>query len=124
MDYAHSRNLNMEFFFFNELDNIKKFDDVELFPNIQWELDSYPADFVQLKISTAPASYFLAETKMYSLLCPHEDRDRYLVRDRILYIIHEYLMDLDYQGLQYTLDSDSLGVVREAHKYLPDDFEG
>lgn len=121
MTYAANRQLAMEYFFFNELDNIKKFDDVSRYPSIKHELNIYPQDFIAIKISKEPENFFLAESQMYSLLCAHSDQDRYLLRNTVMYYIHEYLMNHDYGGMQYSLDSDSRGVIKEAHDFLPDE---
>lgn len=121
--YATTKQVALEYFFFNELDNIKKFDDITRFPSMEWELHAYPNDFIQEKISNTPPDYFQSEAKMYTLLCAHSDGDRYPLRDAVMYYAHEYLMNYDYQGSQHGLDSDSRGVIKEAHAFLPDDFE-
>ena len=111
---------NLDFFFFDELDNIKKFDNRSLYRNIQHELDAYPEAFIQTKISQAPKGFIEAQRLMYSLLCAHSEVQLPLLRDAVLYSIHEFMMRRDYGLVCLSTLAESSGLVREARDYIAD----
>jgi len=113
------RNL-IEYHFFNEIDNIAKFDERDSYPESSEALESYPDEFIQMKIAASPdyATYRDSEILLHSLLCSYDERDMQRLRNSIIYKVHCKLLDRDYGGLWMSLSSDCEGVTREAADFI------
>ena len=115
---THSEPL-FEWHFFNELDNVRLFEDVDEYPEAKELLRLYPLDFIEFKLDQYidQAAYRNAETKLHMFLCCYDEPQMCQVRRTMLYRLHASLLDRDYDG--YTgLGSDCPGVTREAYEYL------
>ena len=109
-----------EYHFFNELDNVKKFDRLDLYPEVEEFLDLYPADFIEMKISSCPDihAYQKAELTLHSFLCSYpEDKMRYL-RRLMIYTLHNRLLSNDYPGILGGLSDPRPAVTKDAYKHI------
>lgn len=110
----------LEFHFFNDLDNIIKFDDVTDYPNVAAILDSYDADFIDYKISLCPnfTSYSIYEGTLHGMLCIYDVEIMKSLRNTMLSGLHQRLLYKDY-GMAYAPSPVSAGeaVIKEA-KYF------
>jgi hypothetical protein len=90
----------LEYHFFNELDNIKKFDDLDKYPEAARLLTSYADEFIQQKVTTLSnsdwAEYRQQEIKLHQFLCAYTEEDMRDLRRKILYEIEKMLVKRDY----------------------------
>lgn len=112
---AFNREL-LEFHFFNELDNVRKFDEISSYPEIEEYLHIYEPKFIELKIENCPDpnGYKNAETIMHTFLCSYDERDMVHLRRSMLYHLHEHLLLIDY-GLESHRGS---GIIKEAEDFI------
>lgn len=110
----------LEFHFFNDLDNIVKFDDIARYPEAQEYVDTYPSAFIEMKVANCPnlRAYEDAETKLHNFLCSYPEEDMIRLRRHMHYEIHKRLLVRDFGEMYDALDSDCEGVIREAEPYL------
>ena len=110
----------IEYHFFNEIDNIQKFEERNSYPDASEFIDSYPSDFIQKKLTLSPnqAEYKKSETFIQSFLCSYDEYDMQRLRNLIIYEIHCKLLERDYGGLWMSLSSDCEGVTREAADFI------
>lgn len=109
----------IEFHFFNELDNISKFENKDIFPEAVEYLDVYSEKFIEKKVAECPdvEAYIKAEMTLHSFLCCYDPDDMNFIRRTMLYDIHEHLLALDFGDFYNTLSSESQGVIREAEGF-------
>ncbi|MBA6099670.1 hypothetical protein H4C80_21445 [Pseudomonas juntendi] len=110
----------LEFHFFNELDNIVKFEAVNEYPEVGGWLADYPEHFIQMKVGSCPdlAAYQSVEARLHTHLCTYDEPDMRLVRRHMLYRIHCQLMVRDFGGFWDALDSECRGVTKEAETFI------
>lgn len=106
----------LEFHFFNELDNIVKFDALSGYPEVGDWLANYPEHFILMKAGSCPdlVAYRSVEARLHTHLCTYDEADMRLVRRHMLYRIHCQLMARDFGGFWDALDSECRGVTKEA----------
>lgn len=107
-----------EYHFFNELDNVKKFDRLDLYPEVEGYLENYPIDFIEMKVANCPDynAYQKAERKLHSFLCSYDDEEMRQLRRLILYRLHERILDDEY-GPSDILTSYP-EVTKEAYRFI------
>jgi tetratricopeptide (TPR) repeat protein len=105
--------------FFNEIDNIAKFDSRGSYPEIERYVDLYPGAFIAEQVRLCPdmQDYFATEMKLHTFLCSYEEQDMRNVRSDMLYLIHSAMMWADYGHECFSAGSDNC-VIREAREYL------
>lgn len=115
-DYKNFDRPLIEFHFFNDIDNIKKFDSLSVYPEVEEFYFLYDATFVEMKASGCPNPHFYGDAigKLHNFLCSYDEDDMRYLRRIMLYDIHEKLLGLDFDDTQGTFDSECQGVIREA----------
>jgi tetratricopeptide (TPR) repeat protein len=110
----------VEYHFFNELDNVKRFESVNDYPEAEEFLQSYPDEFIQKKIQGPidTETYAKSEAILHQFLCSYDEKDMRHLRRHIIYDIHSTLMDRDYGFLGQGMDSDCPEVIREAVEFI------
>lgn|GEM_PF-994609 len=110
----------IEFHFFNELDNIAKFDDLNGYPEVERWLKEYPAEFIAMKVESCPDfdAYRKAEFALHTHLCSYDERDMQPLRRHVLYDIHRKLMTRDFGGFWDALSSECRGITKEAEEFM------
>lgn len=116
--FALGANPLFEFHFFNELDNIRLFDELEKYPTAREYLQLYPVEFIQQKISEPidDDAYKKAELMMHGFLCSYDQKRMCQLREYILYRLHDALLTADYGSTG--LSSECRGVTKDAYEYL------
>lgn len=116
-EFASRANSLMKFHFFNELDNVGKFESPGTYPEVETYIQLYPDSFVQQQVNTCPneSAYFTAETQLQGFLCSYEKHDMANIRSDLLYLIHDALMTEDYGFDSYSEPSQ---IIRDAHSHL------
>lgn len=109
-----------EFHFFNELDNVKKFDRLDLYPEVSEYLDLYPEEFIDQKVANCPddEAYRKAELTLHSFLCVYDEKTMIRLRRVMLYGLHERLLDNDYPGVLGSFSDPRPSVIKEAHCFV------
>jgi hypothetical protein len=109
----------VEYHFFNELDNIVKFENLKDYPEAEQWLADYPLEFVATKVDSCPdvEAYQKAEFGIHLLLCCYDEGDMRLLRRSMLYDIHRNLMVRDFGPLWDALNSECRGVTKEAEEF-------
>lgn len=114
----------VQFYFFNEIDNIARFDDLSLYPEVTEFLKVYPAAFVRKMVDTQidDEAYMIAEATLHRFLCAYDEKRMRYLRRHMLYDIHERLLDRDYGAMGHgTMASEpNSHLIREAAEYLAD----
>lgn len=110
----------IEHHYFNEIDDIAKFDEREKFDFTADLITAYPQDFIQMKLDSFPMTekYREHEFRFHSMICCYDISDTRKIRDYILFAIHGKLMELDYGPLWASLASDCEGVTKEAAEFI------
>ncbi|SAK83415.1 hypothetical protein AWB80_05485 [Caballeronia pedi] len=109
----------VEYHFFNELDNVFRFDDRKHYPDVAEFIDAYPGDFIAMKVDACPdaQAYRDIEVKLHSLLCSYDERDMQRLRNSMLYQIHCKLLERDFGEMWMSFSSECEGVTREAAEF-------
>lgn len=109
----------LKYHFFNEVDNIAKFDSRGSYPDIDRYIDLYPGAFIEATVRLCPNAqeYLNSEVRLQTFLCSYEEQDMRNVRSDMLYLIHSALMWADYGHEYYMIGSDN-HIIREALEYL------
>lgn len=96
-EYNSFDKILVEYHFFNELDNILKFDDLSVYPEASEFLDIYPSDLIEEKVNNCPdiEAYQMAENILHSFLCVFDEKDMRYIRRGIIYRIHSRLFEND-----------------------------
>ncbi|WP_456387633.1 hypothetical protein [Profundibacter sp.] len=113
----------VEYHFFNELDNIKRFEIVSDYPEVEEFLQMYPYEFIKKKIEgpVDTEAYAFAEAIFHQFLCSYGEKEMRYLRREIIYDIHERLLDRDYGYMGHgTMDSKG-EITREAAEFLEND---
>ena len=110
----------IEFHFFNEIDNIIKFEEMATYPEVEQWLAEYSSEFILMKADSCPdiKAYKLMEVQLHTRLCSYEENDMRLLRRHMLYSIHCMLMIRDFGGFWDALNSECRGVTKEAEEFL------
>lgn len=113
-----------EYHFFNDLDNIARFEEVDTYPDAKHYLELYPEDFIAEKIngSVDIAAYSQAEALLNSFLCSYDEPDMRMLRRLILYSIHESLLIRDYGDQLWSMSNPQPEVIRSAAHLMPAEF--
>lgn len=106
-----------EFHFYNELDNVKKFDRPNLYPDIEAYLEDYPAEFIEQEVSSCPdiEAYSKAEQIMHSFLCIYAERTMRQLRNLMIYRLHERILDDQYGFSDLTTNNPA--ITKAAYKF-------
>jgi tetratricopeptide (TPR) repeat protein len=109
----------LKYHFFNEIDNIAKFESRGSYPEIQVYIDRYPGAFVEAQVQRCPdkKDYLATEIKLHLFLCSYEEQDMRNARSDMLYLIHSAMMWADYGHQAFSAGSGNR-VIREALGYL------
>lgn len=109
----------LEYHLFNDLDDIRKFDDLSLYPEAEELLSLYDGRFVDMKVARPPAgdAYEDAQAKMHNFLCTYDMPDMLQLRRYMLYRIHDRLLSLDFGPMYNAFGSDCEGVIKEAEGF-------
>lgn len=109
-----------EYHFFNELDNIRKFDRLELYPEVSEYLDLYPEEFIDQKVADCPddEAYGKAELTLHSFLCAYDEKTMIRLRRVMLYSLHERLLDNDYPGVLGSMSDPRPAVIKDAYHFV------
>lgn len=115
-------NTFLEYHFFNEIDNIGKFDDLEKYPEAKELLELYPAEFISHKVHLISRAdletYQLQQHKLHAFLCSYDEGDMQRLRRRIMYRIEGKLLSRDFGWNWNTLNSECEGITLEAAKFI------
>jgi len=127
-EFAPRANPLMKFHFFNELDNIAKFESPGSYPEIETCIQLYPDSFVQEQVNSCPNpfDYMSAEVQLQAFLCCYEQQDMSNIRGDLLYWIHDALMTEDYGLAANSIlsEEETYGIIRQAHSHLHLNDEG
>jgi hypothetical protein len=107
-----------EFHFFNDIDNVIKFDESSLYPEVDEFRSVYNDRFIEMKISRCPdaLAYTKSEITLHSFLCCYDENDMQHLRRLMLYNIHQILLHMDYGDI-WSLTSECPGMIREAEGF-------
>lgn len=110
----------LEFHFFNEIDDIVRFDNLARYPEVEEWVEAYPAEFIENKVAKCPSvdDYLACRDRLHLTLCAYEEEDMRHLRRSMLYGIHRSMMARDFGGMWDALDSDCHGVTKEAERFL------
>jgi len=110
----------LEYHLFNDLDDIRKFDDLALYPEARELLDLYDGEFIDMKVARSPSgdAYADAQAKMHNFLCSYDMPDMLQLRRYMLYRIHDRLLSMDFGPMHNALDSDCEGIIAEAERFV------
>ena len=106
-----------EYHFFNELDNIVRFEDVDIYPEAKDFLEFYTSDFIVKKVNEDVdiAAYSRSESLLNEFLCSYDEPDMRMLRRLMLHDIHKDLIIRDYGDQMFgTFDNPEPEVIREA----------
>lgn len=105
-----------EYHFFNELDNIARFEDVEVYPEAKEFLGLYTTEFIaeQVNGTVDIEAYSRAEATLNSFLCSYDEPDMRQLRRLMLYSIHQDLIIRDYGDQLWAMDNPQPKVIRSA----------
>lgn len=108
----------IEFHLFNDLDDIIKFDDLDLYPEADRLHKDYGPEFIEMKVGKCPDAslYREAQVKLHSFLCSFDVKDTIIIRRYQIYDIHNALLALDFGDLFDSFESECSGVIREAEQ--------
>ncbi|MCY9834615.1 hypothetical protein [Aeromonas media] len=106
----------IEYHFFNEIDNIIKFEQMDKYPEVKQWIEDFSNEFITMKVNSCPnlKVYKEAEIKLHQFLCTYEENDMRRIRRSILYRIHCGLMVRDFGALYMSFDSECCGITKEA----------
>lgn len=109
-----------EFHFFNELDNVRKFDRLDLHPEVSEYLELYPEGFIDKKLAECPddEAYRKAELTLHSFLCVYDEQTMTRLRRVLIYQLHERLLSDDYPGVLGSFSDPRPEVTRDAYRYI------
>lgn len=109
-----------DFHFFNELDNLRKFETLDRYPEAAEFLAKYPGEFIDEKLADCPdpAAYDLGEKKLHGFLCVYDEKTMIRLRRVMLYQLHERLLNEDYPARRGTLDDPHPGITRDAYVHF------
>lgn len=112
----------LEYHFFNELDNIIKFEDTSKFPEAEEYLSLYGQSFIDHKISVCPDEDFFnrAEKILHSYLCVYTLEETRYLRRHMLWDLHNLLLEEDYGNI-WSLSSTAKETIREFDSFPKSD---
>lgn len=107
-----------EHHFFNELDNVRKFDRLNLYPEVEGYIENYPIEFIEMKVSNCKNLdyYQKASQTLHSFLCSYDEQDMISIRRIIIYRLHESILDDEY-GMA-SLSNSYPEVTKEAYRFI------
>lgn len=110
----------VEYHFFNELDNIKRFEIVSDYSDVEYLLRMYPHEFINKKVegSVDAQAYVIAEAILHQFLCSYEEKEMRRLRCEVIYDIHERLLDRDYGIMGHGTPNSQGEITREAAEYV------
>lgn len=111
----------IEHHFFNEIDNIKKFDGFDANPEACEYCELYPQSFIDEKLVScpSPSEYEMMRMKYESFLCAYPPDKMTLVRRGAIYDAHDRLLSRDWGDMYMAFGSDCPGVIRQAAHLIP-----
>jgi len=109
-----------EYHFFNELDNVRKFDRLDLYPEVLEYLDQYPEEFIDQKVADCPdhVAYGKAELTLHSLLCAYDEKTMIRLRRVMLYILHQRLLGYDYGEVLGSMSDPRPEITKDAYHFV------
>lgn len=119
-EYEPYRHPLSEYHFFNELDNVARFEDPDVYPEAKEFLALYPAKFIAQKVNGPVdfAAYSHSEALLNMFLCSYDEPDMRQLRRLMLYDIHEYLLRRDYGDQLWSMTNPQPEVVQSAADFL------
>ncbi|KAG1649335.1 hypothetical protein GQR58_029112 [Nymphon striatum] len=127
-DYVPYNSPLVKFHFFDELDNIQRFEFPKNYPEATELLKLYPAEFIQHVIDgpVDAEALFVAQSTLHQFLCSYDAKTMHLLRRFILYDIHEVMLENDYYGTHQVMFGVQHGtpgtptpeVIREAVEFI------
>lgn len=118
--YWGSRREILEYHFFNDLDDIVKFESLSAFPEAEEYIEIYGQKFIDHKISSCPdeAFYDRASKIVSCFLCVYDEQTMRYIRRRMLYDIHQFLLTEDYGWDIYSLTSTAKEHIKEFDDFI------
>ena len=115
--YWQSSRAILEYHFFNELDNIVKFEDISKFPEAEEYLESYGQRYIDHKIEKCPdeAAYYTADATLRSFLCCYPVQEARYLRRNMLWELHQNMLHEDYGDI-WSLSSDAKDTIKDFDK--------
>lgn len=109
-----------EYHFFNELDNVARFEDPDVYPEAKEFHALYPAAFIAEQVNNPVdfAAYSRSEALLNSFLCSYDEPDMRKLRRLMLYDIHEYLLRRDYGDQLWSMTNPQPEVIQSAANFL------
>ena len=119
-EYEPYRHPLSEYHFFNELDNVARFEDPDVYPEAKELLALYPAKFIAQKVN-GPVdfeAYSHSESLLNIFLCSYDEPDMRQLRRLMLYDIHEYLLRRDYGDQLWSFTNPQPEVIHSAANFM------
>lgn len=112
--YWQSARQILEYHFFNELDNIVKFEDISKFPEAEEYLANYGQRYIDRKIGNCPdeAAYYAADATLRSFLCCYPVQEARYLRRNMLWELHQNMLHEDYGDI-WSLNSEAKETIRD-----------
>lgn len=109
-----------KYHFFNELDNVARFEDPDVYPEAKEFHALYPAAFIAEQVNGPVdfAAYSRSEALLNSFLCSYDEPDMRKLRRLMLYDIHEYLLRRDYGDQLWSMTNPQPEVIQSAADFL------
>lgn len=104
----------LEYHFFNDLDNIVKFEDITALPEAEEYIELYGQNYVDHKIEICPdeEAYFAADATIRSFLCCYPVQEARYLRRRILWDIHQNMLHEDYGDI-WSMSSEAKETIKD-----------
>lgn len=104
----------LEYHFFNDLDNIIKFETISEIPEAEEYLELYGQDYIDHKIETCPDdnAYFAADATVRSFLCCYPVKEARYIRRRILWDLHQNMLHEDYGDI-WSMSSEARDTIKD-----------
>ncbi|MBI1685393.1 tetratricopeptide repeat protein [Caulobacter hibisci] len=104
----------LEYHFFNDLDNIVKFEDISRFPEAEEYLELYGQNYIDHKIIKCPdeSAYLAADITARSFLCCYPVEEYRYLRRRILWDLHQNMLHEDYGDI-WSFSSEAKDTIKD-----------
>ena len=107
-------------YFFSKLSDIRKYDEVSDYPEVEEFLEDYPFSFIAMKSNVAPASQTYTHLSLHisSFLSVLERADLITLQRNLIYRIHNLMLEHDYGPLWNSLESSKDGKIKDLGVFL------
>jgi hypothetical protein len=97
-----------------------KLDDLNLYPDAKEFCELFPREFIEIKVNRCPdtSTYVDSYSLLQGFLCVYSEIDMRILRNHMIYRIHDRLMTEDFGVLHNSLSSKCSGLTKEAEIFV------